>query len=76
MGRRLLTTRLPKFEGELVILKRESIASNINPDKTISPWVGRTESGEKIIVDSFRHDAQLFLSTAGFSRKMEYSNGS
>lgn len=59
---RQLTKRMPKEDNELVILKREG---------ELCRWHGRTEDGELIIVDQYRHDAQEFLETRGFSWEMD-----
>lgn len=56
-----LCTRRAKYQGEKVIVKREGAGSF---------WHARTEDGELICKDQYRHDLQLFCETYGFDWEM------
>lgn len=57
-----LVTRVAKTPDEKLTVKREG---------DLGKWHARTEDGELICVDKYRHDLQSFVEGAGFTYEMQ-----
>ena len=57
-----LVTRIAKTSDEKLTVRREGDGRK---------WHARTEDGELICVDKYRHDLQSFVTGAGFTYEMQ-----